>query len=146
MATLASLKLTATQKPTQVSEVQLRRSKLLKRLNEQVQLARAQQAGTQFHATKLRSVTDKETGVRTKVETHKSVKQWWFTADNGKLALCIRFGPKVLELTRGKYAIEIGNEKDLVPTLETVVEAVKAGELDTAIEAAATKVRAGFKK
>jgi hypothetical protein len=33
----------------------------------------------------------------------------------------------------------------LVPTLDTVIAAVKAGELDAAIEAVSAKVREGFK-
>ncbi len=48
MTALAGLKLTATQKPTQMSPVQQRRNKLAKRLWEQAELARAQQAGTTF--------------------------------------------------------------------------------------------------
>ena len=46
MSTLNALKLTATTKPTQVSAVQQRRNKLAKRVWEQIELAKAQQAGT----------------------------------------------------------------------------------------------------
>ena len=50
----------------------------------------------------------------------------------------------VLELARGKVAVEVGGEKDLVPTLELIKTAVLNGELDTQIEAAANKLRDGF--
>jgi hypothetical protein len=86
MTVLAGLKLTALQKPTHVTPIQVRRNKLAKRIWEQMELAKAQQAGTTFAPTKFRSVTDAETGLRKQVETHKRVKAWWFTADNGKLA------------------------------------------------------------
>jgi hypothetical protein len=145
MSTLSTLKLTATQKPTQVSDVQQRRNKLAKRLWEQMELAKAQQAGTQFVATKFRTVKDSD-GVRKTVEASKRVKAWWFTGDNGKLALCVRYGSKVLELAKGKYAIEVGGEKDLVNVLEVVKTAVLNGELDTAIDNAANKLRDGFNK
>jgi hypothetical protein len=145
MSTLSTLKLTATQKPTQVSDVQQRRNKLAKRLWEQMELAKAQQAGTQFVATKFRTVKDSD-GVRKTVEANKRVKAWWFTGDNGKLALCVRYGSKVLELAKGKYAIEVGGEKDLVNVLEVVKTAVLNGELDTAIDNAANKLRDGFIK
>jgi hypothetical protein len=145
MNTLSTLKLTATQKPTQVSDVQQRRNKLAKRLWEQMELAKAQQAGTQFVATKFRTVKDSD-GVRKTVEANKRVKAWWFTGDNGKLALCVRYGSKVLELAKGKYAIEVGGEKDLVNVLEVVKTAVLNGELDTAIDNAANKLRDGFIK
>jgi len=143
MSTLNTLKLTATVKPTQVSAVQQRRNKLAKRVWEQIELAKAQQAGTQFVATKFRTVTD-STGVRMQVEMNKRIKAWWFTADNGKLALCVRYGSKVLELAKGKYAIEVGVEKERVNVLEVVKTAVLNGELDTAIENAANKLREGF--
>ena len=143
MSTLNALKLTATTKPTQVSAVQQRRNKLAKRVWEQIELAKAQQAGTQFVATKFRTVKDAD-GMRKTVETSKRVKAWWFTADNGKLAICVRYGSKVLELAKGKYAIEVGGEKDLVNVLEVVKTAVLGGELDAAIENAANKLRDGF--
>jgi hypothetical protein len=41
-------------------------------------------------------------------------------------------------------AVEVGAEKDLVPTLELIKTAVLNGELDTQIEAAANKLRDGF--
>jgi hypothetical protein len=40
--------------------------------------------------------------------------------------------------------VEVGAEKDLVPTLELLKGAVLAGELDTQIEAASIKLRDGF--
>jgi hypothetical protein len=74
----------------------------------------------------------------------KRIKQWWFVADSGKLVLSVRYGTKVLEVAKGKWAVEVGTEKDLVPTLELLKGAVLAGELDTQIEAAANKLRDGF--
>jgi hypothetical protein len=144
MNTFSSLKLTAAQKPTQMSAVQIRRNKLVKRLWEQMELAKAQTAGKQFVATKFRTVKDAETGMRKQIETNKRVKAWWFIADNGKLNLSVRYGTKVLELAKGKYAVEIVAEKDLVGVLDLIKTAVLAGDLDAAIDSAATKLRAGF--
>ena len=144
MTALTGLKLTAAQKPTQMSPVQQRRNKLAKRLWEQMELAKAQQTGGTFAPTKFRSITDAETGQRKQVETNKRVKAWWFVADSGKLVLSVRYGTKVLELARGKWAVEVGSDKDLVPTLELLKGAVLAGDLDAQIEAAADKLREGF--
>lgn len=144
MATLANLKLSGAVKPTHVPAVQLRRNKLAKRLWEQIELARAQQAGTTFAPTRLRSVRDTETGIRRQVETNKRVKPWWFTADNGKLAVSVRYGTKLLELAKGKWAVEVGAEKELVPVLEVLKTAVLDGELDAAIETASNKLRSAF--
>jgi hypothetical protein len=146
MATLASLKLSGAVKPAHVSPVQMRRNKLARRIWEQIELARAQQAGTTFAPTKLRSVVDRDTGVRRQVETHKRVKPWWFTADNGKLAVSVRYGTRVLELAKGKWAVEVAAEKELLPVLEVLKAAVLDGELDAAIETASNKLRSAFGK
>lgn len=144
MATLVSLKLSTAVKPTQMPAVQVRRNKLAKRLWEQTELAKAQQAGTQFTTTKFRTVVENDTGLRKQVEVNKRVKQWWFTTDSGKLALSVRYGARLLELAKGKYAVELASEKELVPTLEIIKAAVLAGELDSAIDAASNKLRDGF--
>lgn len=146
MTTLATLKLTAAQKPLNISQVQQRRNKLVKRLWEQGELAKAQQSGTQFAPIKFRTLTDRETGERKQVETSKRVKAWWFTGENGKLSLSVRYGTKVLELAKNKWAVELANEKDLVATLDVIKTAVLAGELDDAISQASEKLKAGFTK
>jgi hypothetical protein len=45
----------------------------------------------------------------------KRIKPWWFVTDTGKLAFSVRYGTKLLELAKGKIAVEVGGEKDLVP-------------------------------
>jgi hypothetical protein len=146
MAVLATLKLVNAKKSNSISPTQLRRNKLSRKLWEQIELARAQQAGTTFAPTRLRSVRDTETGIRRQVETNKRVKPWWFTADNGKLAVSVRYGTKLLELAKGKWAVEVGAEKELVPVLEVLKTAVLDGELDAAMETASNKLRSAFGK
>ncbi len=145
MSALNGLKLTAAHKPTHMSPVQQRRNKLAKRLWEQIELAKAEQNGTTFAPTRFRTVKDAETGARKQVETCKRVKAWWFVADTGKLVLSVRYGTRVLELAKGKWAVELAGEKDLVPVLETLKGAVLAGELDAQIDAASDKLREGFR-
>jgi hypothetical protein len=146
MATLATLKLSTAVKPTHMPAVQVRRNKMSRRLWEQIQLAKAQQSGTEFAPVKQRSYLDKETGLRRQVESSKRVKPWWFTADNGKLAMNVRYGARTIELAKGKSTVEIVNMDQLVPTLELIKRAVEEGELDAQIEVAAIKLREGFGK
>lgn len=68
-----------------------------------------------FAPIKFRSVVENDTGIRRQVEMPKRAKPWWFVTDTGKLALSVRYGTKVLELAKGKMAVEVGTEKDLVP-------------------------------
>jgi hypothetical protein len=144
MTALSALKLSAARKPQNLPQVVQRRNKLIGRIAEQIELATAQVNGTTHLFKKVRTLTDKDTGMRKQIETSKRVKAWWFTADNGKLALAIRYGAKVLELTKGKYAIEVGTADELVKTLNIVKQAIEEGELDEAIEKAASSLKSGF--
>lgn len=146
MTALSALKLTAARKPTNLPQVVQRRNKIIGRIAEQMELAAAYANGTTHLFTKVRTITDKDTGSRKQVETSKRVKAWWFISDNGKLALTVRYGAKLLELSRGKYAIEVATPAELVDTLEIVRTAVANGELDDAIDNAANKLRSGFSK
>jgi len=146
MSTLAKLKLIASKRTATTNPVQHRRNKLAEKIAEQIALATARQEGRTFAPTKLRTVTDAETGERRTVETVKRVKEWFWTNEAGKTVVGIRYGAKTLELAKGKNAIELANASELVSTLETVREAVLAGELDAQIEATSTALRAGFKQ
>ena len=146
MSFLTTLKLTTAQQPAKMSAVKFRRTKLVVRLDEQIELAKAEQAGTIYAPPKMRTHKNKDTGVRTQYEVLKRVKPWWFVADNAKLALSVRYGAKVLELAKGKYAVEVADEKELLRVLDVVRTAVVNGELDAAIENAAAKLRDGFNK
>ena len=145
MSTLNALKLTATTKPTQVSAVQQRRNKLAKRVWEQIELAKAQATGGTFTTSRFRNIKNDD-GTSRSVELHKRVRAWWWTAENGKLALNLRYGARVIEIAKGKSAVEVGNVSDLIPTLELLKKAVEGGELDVQIESASNKLREGFRK
>ena len=148
MATsLSSLKFTTVKKPAQLSPVLFRRKKLIGRIDEQISLAIAQSEGRSFAPMRQKTVKD-ENGVRVTLLSAKRVKAWWFNSDNGKLALLVRYGARVLNLSgiKGKDAIEIFPVTQLVPTLELLKTAVEAGEMDAAIEAAGFALRKSFGK
>ena len=144
ISALASLKLTDARKPQQVPQLVQRRNKLALRVWQQMELVKAQANGNDYRVTKYRSYTDTVTGVRRQVEQHVMVKPWWFSTPAGKLAVSVRYGSRVLELAKGKWAVEVAHANDLTTTLDAIRAAVLAGELDGAIDAAASKLRAGF--
>lgn len=146
MTTIATLKLTNTKKPTAASPTQTRRLKLSKRLWEQIELARAESTGTTFSIKKYRSYTERDTGIRKQIETVKRIKHWWFVADNGKLNIAVKYGSRVLELAKGKFAVEVDSAEQLIPTLEIIKQSVERGELDKEIATAANLLRDGFAK
>ena len=145
MSTLNALKLSTAKKSLNTTPVVHRRNKLGKKLWEQIQLAQAHLAGKQFTTTRFQTVRD-EDGVRRSVEVPKRVRAWWWNSDNGKIALNVRYGARVVELAKGKSTIEVAASTDLIPTLELIKKAVEAGELDTQIESASIKLREGFVK
>jgi hypothetical protein len=146
MSALAKLKLVASKRTTSANPVQQRRNKLAGKIAEQIQLATARAEGRVYAPTKLRSVVDAETGERRTVEAVKRVKEWFWTNEAGKVNVSIRYGSKTLELAKGKNAIELANEQELLDTLMTVKDAVLAGELDAQIEASSKALRQGFKQ
>jgi len=62
------------------------------------------------------------------------------------LCVQLRYGNRVLEFSKGKNAVELGSQRDLIPVLETLRSAVASRELDTQIESASAAVRARFTK
>ena len=145
MSTIATLKLSTSKKSQVMNPAAQRRNKLCKKLWEQIQLAQAHLEGKEFTTTRFRTVTDQD-GLRRSVELPKRVRAWWWNGDNGKIALNVRYGAKVVELAKGKSTIEVATATDLIPTLELIKRAVEAGELDTQIETASNKLREGFGK
>lgn len=146
-AILNGLKFVAAKRPTQMSAVQVRRNKLSKKLYEQIKLATALRDGSTYAPTHLRSVRDRDTGEIKRIEQPKRLRQWWFTADNGKVCVQIKYGSKSLDLGgKGKNSVEVANGEELIKVLELIKTAVEAGELDAQLETAGLKLRDGFGK
>ncbi len=73
-------------------------------------------------------------------------RAWFWTANDGKVYISLRYGTRVIETAKGKSAIEVGGKRQLVPVIEALKKAVAAGELDSHIDAAGTEVAKRFLK
>jgi hypothetical protein len=146
MSALSTLKLVAAKKPQHLPPIQLRRNKLSNKLWEQIQLAKSQISGEPFVVTRFRSVKDRDSGLRKQVEMPKRVRPWWFVTENGKVCVSIRYGTWTIELAKGKPSVEVASADELVIALETIKQAVEAGELDAQIEIASAGLKSGFKR
>jgi hypothetical protein len=104
-------------------------------LDEQIQLAKSQQSGSEFLPVKIRTVKDEATGESRRVEVPKKLKPWWWTGENGKLCITVRYGARTLEIVEGKNAIETDSIADVITSLQVIRAAVDSGELDLRIEA-----------
>ncbi|MBT8562831.1 hypothetical protein G6717_09660 [Polynucleobacter paneuropaeus] len=144
MSTLEALKFVTVTKPAKLPVIVQRRNKLSDKLWEQIQLAEAKSNGGTYAPLKSKRIKDIEGNIKL-LDVPKRIKPWWFTAQNGKVCLILRYGSKVLEIAQGKSAIELDKPAELIPTLQKIKTAVEAGELDHLINAATEAVRMGFK-
>jgi len=129
-----------------MDSTQFRRQKMAKKIDEQVKLAIAMRDGETFVIKRLRSITDKATGLVGQMEVSKRINQWWWTEGN-RILLQLKYGTRVLLLNgKDKNTIEIGSGDELIKVLELVKTSVNNGELDAAIEVASVKVCERFKK
>lgn len=143
MAALQGLKLITAKRQTAINPVQFRRNKLSQRVQEQIALAQAAVEQRIYVKQRQRSVKD-SSGIRNTITTQVRVKQWWWTQDNGKLALSIRYGSKIIALSPKCNAVECSTLTDVVAALTIIKAAVDAGELDAQIATASEKLREGF--
>ena len=143
MAALTALKLVNAK--NSISPTQFRRNKLSKKLWEQIELAKAVATGGQYSKRRFKTFKGAD-GSRASVEVETTVRPWWWAQDNGRLALSVRYGTRVIALTPKSNAVECADLSELTAALTTIRQAVDAGELDAQIEAASAKLREGFKK
>ena len=146
MSGLNALKLVQAKREKGSSPQHARRQKLSTKLAEQIQLAKAQQSGTEFSPVRVRTVKDEATGQSCKVEVPKKLKPWWWTDEKGKLCVTVRYGARTLEIVEGKNAIETDNIAEVIASLQVIRSAVDSGELDKRIDAVMGLVKAGFAK
>ena len=145
MATLATLKFTDAKKPKAASPALGRRHKLSAKLAEQLAIAQAQAEGRTHQVTRSKRIRDEEGNVTT-VSVPKRTKPWWFTADSGRLCVSAYYGSRVLELAKGKTAVEAADLDEVVDILGLFKAEVDKGSFDAAIELASGNLRKNFKK
>ena len=146
MSGLSALKLVQAKREKGNSPQHARRQKLSTKLAEQIQLAKAQQSGTEFSPVRVRTVKDEATGQSRKVEVPKKLKPWWWSDEKGKLCITVRYGARTLEIVEGKNAIETDSIADVITSLQVIRSAVDAGELDKRIDAVMGQVKSSFAK
>ena len=135
--TLSTLKFVTAAKPSTrstVSPTERRRMALIDRVEEQIALATAQLDGKTAEFT--RTVKNKETGQK---ETRSKFVRAWYWPQGSKYVVTIKYGLHILQFAKGANAIECPSLKGVVATLNTVKQAITAGELDSAIAAVAAK-------
>ncbi len=111
--------------------VEYRRNKLIANTEEQLELAQL-------------ALEDKPLELNRK-RGHRVVRVrprlWWAIEPDGKIVTQVRYNKVALNLAGRGTAIEVGPLRKLPTVYRTVIKAIKAGELDQAIENALRKSR-----
>ena len=126
---LKSLSFTAVPKGERADPVLIRREKLIARLEDQKTLAK----DPTFAPTITRSVKNAE-GVKEKVQLKKPLRPNWRTDGKGAIVLTVRYGFKTIEFEKGKAGITVASKEKLIGVIDTLIAAVRAGELDGILE------------
>lgn len=141
---LKSLKLAVAAQPIDVDPLLRGRDKLLAYLEDQKNLASADATGQQYMPT--RTVRRKnEAGQTVLGEAPRHVRRGWYRGVDGKLYFQLRYGSKPLALGDGVDAVVLNDLKELAAAADVLIQAVKTGELDHQLSAAAAERRAAFK-
>lgn len=127
MSGLEALKFVQSQRKLGSGPAFARRQKLSLKINEQIQMAKAVQAGTDYQPVKIRTVRDESSGETRRVEVPKRVKPWWWAAEDAKMLITVRYGARPMEVIEGKNAIETDSIAGVITTLEVLRAAVDAG-------------------
>ena len=137
MRHLQKLKLVAQQQRRLLTKVEERRAKLISKLEEQLALAEALIKGERYEP--LRRVwTTTSDGERVRIERPKRVRPWYWLNAVGCF-FSVYYGSKLLKLDGEMTAVSLGDRSELPETIRAIIEAVRAGELDLAIEEVAEK-------
>ncbi len=137
MKYLSKLKIVAQQQKRMQSKAEHRRSKVIEKLEEQLAMAEALNRGEGFSKSRRVWATN-EAGERVQIERPKRLRSWFWVSSGGCF-LSVWYGSKVVELESGMTAIQVGKRDELPDAIRSIIEAVRAGELDIQIEAVAEK-------
>ena len=129
MPVLKSLSFTAVPK-TAGDPTGMRRAKFIEKLEEQKLLL----ADPGYVRTVQR--TAEVDGVKQAVVRKQRVKPWWKTDASGQIVMSVKFGSKPIEFEKGKAGIAVPSKDKLPTVINTLIEAVRAGELDDLFTAA----------
>ena len=129
---LSSLKVTARPNIEPKPPIIGKRLKLIEKLEQQQEMATCMLENKPFEAFREKMVKDVVTGERTKQRRAVSVKPWYYDSD-GHYFLEVKVNNKPIDIQQDKPAIDIGDKAHLPKTIETIIQAVEKGELDSFI-------------
>ena len=142
-AYLAKMKLVKQQQRQMQTKQEQRRLKVITKLEEQLQMMNALLRNERFVPTKTKWITN-EQGQRESLVVPKRVRSWYWMNAAGCF-FSVMYGSRVLPLKEGLTAISVSKRDDIPEVIQNLISAVRAGELDEAIEAVAERGTSHFR-
>ena len=134
MELLKKMKLVKYERTGEIDPVLQRRSKLMIKIDEQINLI----TNPKTELAETIAVKDAD-GKDKQVNVGKRVLRWWQIGMNGKIKLTVRYGSKPLQFAKDFDAIEVADTNEVVDVLKKFREATERGELDELIAEQITK-------
>jgi len=139
MASLKSLTLT-TLLQIQADPIMDRRNRTIAHLEEQKRLLQ-----DPSYTRTVKVWTEKD-GERQRVEREQRVFPWWRNLPNGSAVLTVRVAQKPIEFEKGKAGIAVASADKLPSVIDTLISAIRNGELDELLAQASKAVPSKKKK
>ena len=137
MIQLADVKLVSAVRPTFQDPVALKRSKFISRVSEQLEIANHLMNGEQIPFTSFNDPVS--------LKRPRKISPWWWTDKDGKYLMTIKYGSKVIELAKGKTAVQAETLDQIIEVLKSLKLATSNGELDLHLTQASELIRKKFK-
>ena len=137
MIQLADVKLVSAVRPTFQDPVALKRLKFISRVSEQLEIANLSMKGEQIPFTSFNDPVS--------LKRPRKVSPWWWTDKDGKYLMAIKYGSKVIELAKGKPAVQAETLEQIIEVLKSLKLATSNGELDLHLTQASELIRKKFK-
>jgi hypothetical protein len=103
----------------------IKRERMISRLEDQKKLL----ADPSFVRT-VKRWERKEGGEKVLIEKPLRTSKWWQPDQTGGVVMCVKIGSKRIEFEKGKTAIVVQSIDKLPGVIDTLIKAVRAGELD----------------
>lgn len=105
--------------------VVIKRERIVSRLEDQKKLL----ADPTF-VRRVKRWENKEGGEKILVEKPIRTAKWWQPDQNGGCVMTVKIGAKRIEFEKGKAAIAVASMDKLPSVIDSLIKAVRAGELD----------------
>ena len=137
MIQLADVKLVSAVRPTFQDPITLKRTKFISRVSEQIEIANHLMKGEQIPFTIFHDSVS--------LKRPRKVSPWWWTDKDGKYLMAIKYGSKVIELAKGKPAVQAETLDQIIEVLKSLKLAASNGELDLHLTQVSELIRKKFK-